>query len=112
MLYRPPAGTQLPVPLPMARIPPPGFIRSIDSFRVLTECPLIVMLLFQLYAKYIKQSVPVLVPVMMDFLGQAPPPSAARLQRERYKEFIAAQVCHDSSPLIYFNLIYTNQSMM
>ena len=33
--------------------------KSTESFKVLTECPLIVMLLFQLYPRYIQTTIPV-----------------------------------------------------
>lgn len=38
------------------------------SFRVLTECPLMVMLMFQLYPKYVHGNIPVLIAVMMEAL--------------------------------------------
>lgn len=77
-------------------------LRSKDSFKVLTECPLIVMLLFQLYPKYIKANIPDLIPLMIDALRLYP-----QLQRTsdgvlpvclrgRYKEMIACQVCGSS----------------
>jgi transformation/transcription domain-associated protein len=48
-------------------------LKSIASFRVLTECPLIVMLLFQLYPKFMKNNIPSLIKVMMDALALRPP---------------------------------------
>lgn len=73
-------------------------LKSKESFKVLTECPLIVMLLFQLYPKYIKANIPDLIPLMIDALRLAPtlqrtvdgvmPPCL----RARYKEMIACQV--------------------
>lgn len=84
----------------MAGMEPPAIplLRSKESFKVLTECPLIVMLLFQLYPKYIKANIPDLIPLMIDALRLAP-----QLQRNsegvvpvclrgRYKEMIACQV--------------------
>lgn len=77
-------------------------LQSKDSFKVLTECPLIVMLLFQLYPKYIKANIPDLIPLMIDALRLAPtlqrtvdgvmPPCL----RARYKEMIACQVSRDT----------------
>jgi len=73
-------------------LPPPGaHRRGMDSFRVLTECPLIVMLLFQLYPDFISSlpfadpaagvhtsgNIPLLVPLMMDGLRLAAPLTAA-----------------------------------
>lgn len=40
-----------------------------ESFKVLTECPLIVMLLFQLYTQYIPANVQALIPLMIKALG-------------------------------------------
>lgn len=54
-------------------------VKSTASFRVLTECPLTVMLLFQLYPKFIKTFLMQLLPLMMDALAQRPPPHAAAL---------------------------------
>lgn len=53
---------------------PPSF-RSTSSFKVLTECPLTVMLLFQLYPKYMKSNITILIPLMMECLGVRGPPS-------------------------------------
>lgn len=67
-------------------------LKSVESFKVLTECPLIVMLLFQIYPKYIKSNIHQMVPYMMNTLGQKAPRMAAKLQRPRYKDLVAAQV--------------------
>eukprot|EP00557_Chaetoceros_sp_GSL56_P001585 CAMPEP_0176500498 /NCGR_PEP_ID=MMETSP0200_2-20121128/13588_1 /TAXON_ID=947934 /ORGANISM="Chaetoceros sp., Strain GSL56" /LENGTH=4498 /DNA_ID=CAMNT_0017899179 /DNA_START=1114 /DNA_END=14610 /DNA_ORIENTATION=+ len=48
-------------------------VKSTFSFRVLAEFPLTVMLLFQLYPKYIKTYLLQLLPLMMDALAQRPP---------------------------------------
>lgn len=82
----------------MAEPPAIPLLRSKESFKVLTECPLIVMLLFQLYPKYIKANIPDLIPLMIEALRLTP-----QLQRNaegvipvclrgRYKEMIACQV--------------------
>jgi hypothetical protein len=76
---------------PSIQPPLTALTRSIDSFKVLTECPLIVMLLFQLYPKFQKM-IPSLVPLMMNTLALQAPPSNEASLRARYKEFIAAQV--------------------
>ncbi len=39
--------------------------KSTESFKVLTECPLIVMFLFQLYPKHLQTNIPVLLPLMV-----------------------------------------------
>ena len=48
-------------------------IKSTSSFNVVTECPLTVMLLFQLYPEYKKEYVKVLVPLMISALELSPP---------------------------------------
>ena len=65
--------------------------KSTESFKVLTECPLIVMLLFQLYPRYIQSTIPSLIPVMVQTLALRPPRGGARL-RLACADFMAAQV--------------------
>jgi transformation/transcription domain-associated protein len=47
--------------------------KSINSFKVLTECPLIVMLIFQLHPRCINQHVPSLTPLMIPSLNIVAP---------------------------------------
>ena len=49
-------------------------VRSNMSFRVLTESPLIVMLMLQLYPSFMKTNIPVLINVMMEALSLRSPP--------------------------------------
>lgn len=73
-------------------------LRSKDSFKVLTECPLIVMLLFQLYPKFIKANIPDLIPLMINALRlqaqlqRGPDGVLPVCLRGRYKEMVACQV--------------------
>lgn len=67
-------------------------LKSLESFKVLTECPLIVMLMFQLYPKFINVNIPQMLPVMMEVLALQVSTEAAKLHRSRFKEFQAAQV--------------------
>lgn len=67
-------------------------LNSSGSFKVLTECPLIVMLLFQLYPKYIESNIPALIPLMMKALTLKAPEKAEKTHRSRYAEFLACQV--------------------
>ncbi|KAI9104837.1 hypothetical protein DFS34DRAFT_691063 [Phlyctochytrium arcticum] len=46
--------------------------RSLFSFKVLTECPIIIALLFQLYRKYVNANVPVFVPLIIHCLTLLP----------------------------------------
>ena len=69
--------------------------RSTESFKVLTECPLIVMLLFQLYPRYIQCTIPNLIPLMVQTLGLPAASAVAQVQQARRAacaDFMAAQV--------------------
>lgn len=63
-------------------------LKSIESFKVLTECPLIVMLLFQLYPRFIESNIPALIPLMMKTLTLRKNKNSG----VRYAEFLACQV--------------------
>jgi transformation/transcription domain-associated protein len=65
--------------------------RSTESFKVLTECPLIVMLLFQLYPRYIQTTIPSLIPMMVQTLALRPPRAGSR-HPLACADFMAAQV--------------------
>lgn len=60
--------------LPSPEHPQRIAMKSVLSFRVLTECPLIVMLMFQLYPKFMKTNIPNLIKVMTEALSLRPPP--------------------------------------
>ena len=84
--------------------------KSLESFKVLTECPIIIALLFQLHKKYVAANVPVLVPLIIKTIKLVPQAqeiahsiarSEGRLQigmakgisnRLAYSELIALQV--------------------
>lgn len=78
--------------------------RSNSSFRVLTECPLIVMLLFQLYPRFLRSNISGLIKVMMEALSLRAPKiqvieqddqslddASRRLYNSRCRELAAAQ---------------------
>jgi transformation/transcription domain-associated protein len=71
--------------------------KSNASFQVLTECPLIVMLLFQLYPQFMKINIPILIQGMMESLGirvpaWVPPPTTPPPEYfSRARELVAAQ---------------------
>ena len=71
---------------------PAKLLRSTGSFKVLTECPLITMLLFQLYPRYFNPNMVALVPLMMNALQLQANPAAATAVRGRFTEFLACQV--------------------
>eukprot|EP00939_MAST-03C_sp_MAST-3C-sp1_P004697 g4697.t1 len=76
-----------------AETPDSAAVRSNSSFKVLTECPLIVMLLFQLYPHFIPTNINVLIPLMMNTLKlkfkRIPKEKALR---QKFCDFIACQV--------------------
>ena len=101
----------LTAPTPMTTSPSAGLpstptprmsIISTSSFRVLTECPLTVMLLFQLYPKFIRPNITAMISVMNEALALRPPPLESpgetvssdhkRMYFSRSRELIAAQV--------------------
>jgi|TARA_B100000780_G_scaffold266898_1_gene223507 transformation/transcription domain-associated protein len=59
---------------------PTILLKSTNSFKVLTECPLIVMLLFQLYADYVAKYVEIFIPLMTSGLKLLPPPISIHIQ--------------------------------
>jgi phosphatidylinositol kinase/protein kinase (PI-3 family) len=72
-------------------------VRSTDSFKVLIECPLIVMFLFQLYPKYIQQNIQVLLPLMVASIDPSSPANAGIAgfpvrHASVMQDYVAAQV--------------------
>lgn len=67
-------------------------LKSLESFKVLTECPLTIMLFYQVYPKFISRNFPQLLPLMMAVLGITLPQNAAQLHKVRFREFLASQV--------------------
>jgi transformation/transcription domain-associated protein len=77
--------------------------KSSASFRVLTECPLTVMLLFQLHPKFLKANIQSMITLMIEALGLRAPPlqqspgtvvnsGTKRLYHSRSRELVATQV--------------------
>jgi len=75
-------------------------LRCMESFKALEQCPVIVMLLFQTYAKFATKCMPKMLPLMIGTLNLSAGGStaaggvagAAPRQRQRHREFVAAQV--------------------
>jgi hypothetical protein len=65
---------------------------NLESFKTISELPLIIMLLFQCYPNYIESYIPVLVPLMMASLSLRAPEGAARTHPTRYIDFLDCQV--------------------
>jgi len=75
-----------------ANPPQPKVRRSTESFKVVTECPLIVMFLFQLYENYASGNVVTLLPLMVRAISLRAPQNAKAAQPSTFVDFIAAQV--------------------
>jgi transformation/transcription domain-associated protein len=70
-------------------------IRSTQSFKVLAECPIIVVLLFQLYTRFLSINIPKFLPLIVQTLGLKIPRPVRELssqQRNHFVDFITAQV--------------------
>ncbi len=81
---------------PAAAPDAPLLPRAGASFKVLAECPLTVMLLFQLYPRYIQEFVPQLIKLMiaalsLNLMAIAQQPHVGAL-RARFAELVLCQV--------------------
>lgn len=70
----------------------PLTIKGTDSFKVLKECPLIVMLLSQIHTSLIQGQLKDLLPIMVTSLKLRAPLSACLLQKQLFKDLIACMV--------------------
>jgi len=75
-----------------AKTEPKAIAKSTESFKVLYECPLIVMLLFQLYPRYVDSNIHALIPLMMKALNLKTSKPTESPGKAVYQDFIAAQV--------------------
>ena len=106
-----PSGTALPLNRGLRtsdQVTPPKhfFLKASMSFRVLTECPLTVMLLFQLYPKRLKNSISQLLPLMMDALIQRPPPRSGPIHVPSVTQHGSGGSMSGMSP-VHQNMYYT-----
>lgn len=69
-----------------------GLVRSTQSFKVLIECPIIVVLLFQLHPRYTQVNIPKFMPLIAHALSLVAPKPALTTHRTAYVDFLAAQV--------------------
>jgi transformation/transcription domain-associated protein len=67
-------------------------IRSVQSFKALTECPIIVVLLFQLYPKFQQPNIKRFLPLIIKALSIQPPEGSQVKHRQACVDLIAAQV--------------------
>ncbi|ETW06733.1 hypothetical protein H310_02900 [Aphanomyces invadans] len=65
---------------------------GVESFKTMSEFPLIIMLLFQCYPNYIENYIPILVPLMMSTLSLRCPEHAPKLYPTKYVDFLDCQV--------------------
>ncbi|UIZ26478.1 hypothetical protein KXD40_001859 [Peronospora effusa] len=65
---------------------------NLESFKTISELPLIIMLLFQCYPSYIESYIPVLVPLMMSALALRAPETLTTTHPSRYLDFLDCQV--------------------
>jgi transformation/transcription domain-associated protein len=73
----------------------PCTLPSTRSFKVMTECPLIIMLLFQLYSRNIQGDIEEIVPLMVKMIGMDGGSKGNQERQEtdeRYNDLKAAQV--------------------
>lgn len=72
---------------------PRRMTKSTESFKVITECPLLVMFVFQLYPSFIKTNIQHLLPLMLKAIEvEIPPQAVVTAPKHTFHEFIAAQV--------------------
>ena len=105
--------TKLQSPASGGSLVPGQLLSSTESFKVFTECPLIVTLLFQLYPRlasltltltltrnpnhnpdwrFLSPNMQQLTPLMVKALSLQPPQGSQSRQKEHYADFMAAQV--------------------
>ncbi|KAJ1496049.1 hypothetical protein T484DRAFT_1760331 [Baffinella frigidus] len=79
---------------PVAGQTRPTVRKSTESFKVVTECPLIVMFLFQLYDTYAQPNVQTLLPLMVKAINLRAPANARQQPANAalFVDFIASQV--------------------
>lgn len=75
------------------RGPPLGQLNpSVRSFKVVTECPLIVMFLFQLYPRFLGVNIPTLLPLMVTTISIPGPNNVPPHLKQTFSDLKAAQV--------------------
>lgn len=73
--------------------PNPGQLNpSTRSFKIVTECPLIVMFLFNLYSHYVHSNIPLLLPLMVNAISIPGPQHVPPNLKNHYVELKGAQV--------------------
>lgn len=76
-----------------AQSTPRRMAKSTQSFKVITECPLLVMFVFQLYPAFNRTNIQHLLPLMLRAIEvEVPPKAVVTAPKHTFQEFIAAQV--------------------
>lgn len=71
----------------------PRMAKASQSFKVINQCPLLVMFVFQLYPKFLNSNIKHLLPLMVKAIEfEIPPARVALVPKATFQEFIAAQV--------------------
>lgn len=81
-----------PQPTPGEPPKPAKLTKSMQSFKVLTESPIIVVLLFQLYPRFLGINISKFMPLIISTLGLQAPQTARLYHPHAYSDFIASQV--------------------
>lgn len=81
---------------------------STRSFKVVTESPLVVMFLFQLYSRLVQTNIPHLLPLMVSAISVPGPDKIPPYLRNHFTELKGAQVKVCLSLLILFSVITLN----
>ena len=66
-----------------------GTVKSVASFKILIDCPLTVMVLFQLYPQFIKTNISSMIKLMMEALALK---ASSKLPNTKSRELVACQV--------------------
>ena len=71
-----------------------ALLKGLNSFRVISECPVTIVLFFQMFKELLRTHVPTLIPLAVSVLSfnVRLPPGAPKAARDMYLELITCQV--------------------
>lgn len=75
---------------------------STRSFKIVTESPLVVMFLFQLYTKLVQTNIPFLLPMMVEAISIPGPEKVPPHLKPQFVELKGAQVKVKNCPFSFF----------
>eukprot|EP00002_Diphylleia_rotans_P036225 TRINITY_DN7963_c0_g1_i1.p1 TRINITY_DN7963_c0_g1~~TRINITY_DN7963_c0_g1_i1.p1 ORF type:complete len:3345 (+),score=544.19 TRINITY_DN7963_c0_g1_i1:49-10083(+) len=67
-------------------------VKGIHSFKVLMECPVMVVMVFQLYNRFVAENIPKFVPPIIKILSINISDTLINTHRQQYMDFVSAQV--------------------